>query len=196
MDFYLDPLCPWAWLTSRWADSLARNGQITIKPHLFSLVEINQKAAPPPTEEKEWPLRLLAVAGENHGEEGLWRAYTALGELHHDQGRPYDLACLAAAAAQADLPEGIVRFALSEKSAYESVRAAHAEAANRGVFGVPTIAINNGPLMFGPVVNQRLDQAQATLLLEHVSGFSGSPHLFEIKKVKREPILQTAGQSV
>lgn len=182
---YLDPLCPWAWLTSRWLEDLSTRHGLTLEPRRYSLVRGNATEAPPVLEEKEAPLRLMAVGYEEGGDIGAFATYTALGNLHHTGKRPYDRATLEEAAATSGLPANAISRVYEDETLGQTLIEHHEKAVALGVFGVPTLVIGDNAPVFGPVIDKRLDPDTADALLAQFTSFSNSPFLMELKRVAR-----------
>ena len=91
VDFWFDPLCPFAWITSRWILEVEQVRDVDVQWHVMSLTYLNQHKdisdayrdmlAP------GWgPVRVLMAAQEHVGEQALLPLYTAMGErIHHEK---------------------------------------------------------------------------------------------------------------
>ena len=111
-DFWFDPLCPWAWITSRWMLEVEQVRPVTTRWHVMSLAYLNliQHEGEGLTEEyrqrmeRAWvPIRICAAAAAERGEDVLLPIYTALGTRFHNQQRRDEVA-LAEAVAEVGLP--------------------------------------------------------------------------------------------
>ena len=111
-DFWFDPLCPWAWLTSRWMLEVERQRPVSVRWRIMSLAVLNEKRLDelPATYAEmmrgpAWgPARVCAAAEQEHGREVLGPLYTALGTRFHNQGRERSRETIAEALAEAGLP--------------------------------------------------------------------------------------------
>ena len=184
IDFYLDPLCPWCWLTSRWMDSLRTRKNLEIVPHLYSLIQ-GAGEAPALSEEREWPLRMVAHILDEKGPKAAWDLYGALGRRHHGEGRAYSADLLEEAALSIGMPSGWAQQACTDPQTYASLRDAHQAARALGVFGVPTISVDKGAPVFGPVIDTVLDGNEAESLFGDLTRFANAPYLSEMKKLDR-----------
>ena len=91
VDFWFDPVCPWAWITSRWVVEVQRMRHYTVGWRFISLKMIN---AARPDDEYTTPHRAAHLAGLythrvcdqvrlHHGNEAVGALYTALGTAFH-----------------------------------------------------------------------------------------------------------------
>lgn len=184
LDFYFDPLCPWAWLTSLWAREARRSRSIDIEWKFFSLTEVNQLDAV-----RNGPLRIAAQARREGGNEAVDRAYLGLGRLIHEQRVKFETLDeleqeAPRALGEVGLDPGIASRALHDDATLQIVLDEHREAVERyQAFGVPWLVLEgNDQGFFGPVVGERLRGEQASDLWDHFAWMSAQPALFELKR--------------
>ncbi len=185
VEMYTDPLCPWAWLTSRWLLEAERTRPFRVVTKVFSLAEINREN---PRYLEHLPgmergVQVLMAARDAGGEAAVRAVYTELGEAHHERDQPLaDEATLRAAVTAAGLDGSIVERALTDDSVRAAVLAEHTAAVERGAFGVPTLSVDGSPACFGPIIDRRLTGEEAGRLWDVVLPVMLHPHVFELKR--------------
>jgi predicted DsbA family dithiol-disulfide isomerase len=187
----VDPACPWAWLTSRWLAEVATVRPVKVVTKLFDLAEINRDSDKDNARLQashsagERALRVLAQAQREGGAEALARAYTEIGEAHHERAEPLgEPATLRATLEAAGLDPAIADHALADDSTFTELLEMHREALAQGCFGVPTLSIDGAPCIFGPVVDRRITGEEAGELWDHVSWLIARGFFFELKRTR------------
>ncbi|MER5470028.1 DsbA family protein [Streptomyces sp. NPDC002935] len=195
VDFWFDPTCPWAWLTSRWILEVAARRPLELRWHLMSLTVLNEGRADLP---ERWhrdlalrmePVRVCAAAGQAYGHGVLGRLYTELGTRFHLEKAPKERATYAAALAAAGLDPGLADAAGSEEFD-GAVRASHHDGIGRvGTdVGTPVVAVGD-VAFFGPVVTPAPRGEAAVRLWDGVLAVAGTEGFFELKRTRtRDPI--------
>ncbi|GAA0409579.1 DsbA family protein [Streptomyces luteireticuli] len=202
-DFWFDPICPWAWITSRWMLEVQKVRPVEVRWHVMSLAVLNEPRMDElPEEYREkianaWgPVRVCVAAATEHGEEVLGRLYTALGTRFHVQGLPRERATIVDALKEAGLPESLADAADSETYDAE-VRASHKAGIDKvgEEVGTPVIAVpgENGTeaevAFFGPVVTPAPKGEAAGRLWDGTLLVASTPGFFEIKRTRtQDPI--------
>ncbi|MFF0566460.1 DsbA family protein [Streptomyces sp. NPDC004041] len=195
VDFWFDPTCPWAWLTSRWVLEVAARRPLDVRWHVMSLTVLNEGRT---GLDERWhrdlalrmePVRICAAAEERYGSGVLGRLYTELGIRFHLDKAPRERATYAAALAAAGLDPGLAEAAGSE--AFDgAVRASHAEAIGRvgADVGTPVLAVGD-VAFFGPVVTPTPRGEDAVRLWDGVLAVAGTDGFFELKRTRtRDPL--------
>jgi protein-disulfide isomerase-like protein with CxxC motif len=195
VDFWFDPLCPWAWITSRWILEVQQVRPVQVRWHVMSLAVLNEGKTDLPERYAElmkqaWgPVRVAIVAEQRFGPEVLGPLYTALGTRFHQEKLPRDRTTVEAALAEAGLPTDLADA--MESTAYdEALRASHAEGIDRVGYEVGTPIISmNGTSIFGPVVTPIPRGEAAAKLWDGVNLVTQTDGFFELKRSRtRDPI--------
>ena len=193
VDFWFDPICPWAWITSRWILEVEQVRPIEVRWHVMSLAVLNEGRDVPPEYAdlmlKAWgPVRTIIAAQQDYGDDVVGRLYTEIGTRIHVGGQDYESA-VADAVQALGLPESLVAAATSAEFD-EQLRASHAEGiglVGQDV-GTPVIAVP-GPdgqrmAFFGPVITPAPKGDAAGKLWDGVLLVAGTPGFFELKRTR------------
>ncbi|MES4906463.1 MULTISPECIES: DsbA family protein [unclassified Streptomyces] len=195
-DFWFDPLCPWAWMTSRWMLEVEKVRPVEVRWHVMSLAVLNEPRADElPEQYRElmktaWgPVRVCIAAEQKHGSEVLGRLYTALGTRFHNQGLEKNRETIVAALEEAGLPADLADAADSD--AYDTeLRASHKEGIDLvgQDVGTPVIAVPGADgeqvAFFGPVVTPAPKGEAAAQLWDGTLMVASIPGFYEIKRTR------------
>ncbi len=194
VDFWFDPICPWAWLTSRWLLEVAQQRPVQPNWHVMSLSVLNEDKPDLPERYRElltrgWgPVRVCIAAEQKSGAEVLGPLYTALGTRIHNNQEPRERATVEAALADAGLPVSLAD-AMDSTEYDEALRASHHDGMGRVGYevGTPVISVG-GSSFFGPVVTPAPRGEAALRLWDGVLAVTGTDGFFELKRSRtRDP---------
>ncbi|MFB7238950.1 DsbA family protein [Streptomyces sp. NPDC056269] len=196
-DFYFDPLCPWAWMTSRWMLEVEQVRPVDVRWKVMSLAVLNENRLDEvPAEYREmletyaWgPVRVVIAAQQLHGDEVVGKLYTALGTRFHNNGEGPTREAIAGALADAGLPEDLADYA--DKDTYDAeLRASHTEGISKvgQDVGTPVIAVPGADgdevAFFGPVVTPTPRGEAAARLWDGTLLVASTPGFYEIKRTR------------
>ncbi|MHB1534777.1 MAG: mycothiol-dependent nitroreductase Rv2466c family protein [Acidimicrobiales bacterium] len=194
-DFWFDPLCPWAWIASRWMLEVERVRPIETKWHVMSLAYLNRDRDDLSEQYRElmvhaWgPVRVCMAAAQEHGEGILLPLYSALGTRYHHEKRPKDRATLVDALHEAGLPEALADAA-DDAELDQALAKSHHEGMDQVGYevGTPVISVE-GVAFFGPVLSPIPRGEAAGKLWDGVVLVAGTDGFFELKRSRtRDPI--------
>lgn len=187
--FWFDPLCPFAWITSRWILEVEKVRDVDVEWNVMSLAYLNKDKDIPQSYrdmlEPAWgPVRVCIAAEQRHGKSVLAGLYTAFGELIHHEKQSISRELIATAVERAGLEADLVD-AMDDASLDEAVAASH----HRGMdqvgndVGTPTISVN-GAAFFGPVLSAIPKGEQAGELWDGVVAVAKFPYFSELKRAR------------
>ncbi|MFG1653635.1 DsbA family protein [Micromonospora sp. NPDC049275] len=194
VDMWFDPICPWAWITSRWLLEVEQVREVTIRYHVMSLSVLNE-GRDLPEQYRElmdngWgPVRVCIAVEQAHGADAVRQLYTALGTRIHLGKEQLGPKLFAAALTDVGLDPALA--AAADSTEYdEALRASH-EAGMRPVgqdVGTPVIHAP-GPdgtpvAFFGPVITPRPKGEAAGRLWDGVLLVAGTPGFYELKRTR------------
>ncbi|MGH3354975.1 MAG: disulfide bond formation protein DsbA [Nocardioidaceae bacterium] len=192
-DFWFDPVCPWAWLTSRWMLEVEQVRGIRPQWHVMSLSYLNQDRDVSDDYREllslAWgPVRVCIAAAERYGDDVLGPLYTALGRRFHDEGRGKDRTTIEEALTEAGLPTSLADAMESTEYDEALKKSHHAGMDQVGMeVGTPVISIE-GVAFFGPVVTPTPRGEAAGRLWDGVLLVAGTDGFFELKRTRdRDP---------
>jgi protein-disulfide isomerase-like protein with CxxC motif len=191
VDFWFDPLCPWAWLTSRWVLEVQKVRRINPTFRVMSLGYLNQDKDIP-DEYREllkpaWgPVRVIIAAEETEGQDVVLPLYTAMGNRIHLEGRSIDRALIEESLAEVGLPVALAD-AMDDTSYDEAVIKSHHAGMDQvgDEVGTPVISVE-GVAFFGPVVTPAPKGEAAGKLWDGVVLVAGTPGFYELKRSREK----------
>ncbi|MGW4627247.1 mycothiol-dependent nitroreductase Rv2466c family protein [Streptomyces rubiginosohelvolus] len=199
VDFWFDPLCPWAWMTSRWMLEVEKVREVEVRWHVMSLAVLNEDKLDELPEEyrdmlenQAWgPVRVVVAARQLHGDDVVGPLYTALGTRFHNNGEGPTREAVAAALKDVGLPEDLAEYA--DKDTYDTeLRASHQEGIDKvgQEVGTPVIAVPGADgeqvAFFGPVVTPAPKGEEAAKLWDGTLLVASIPGFYEIKRTRTQ----------
>jgi 2-hydroxychromene-2-carboxylate isomerase len=196
VEFWFDPSCPWAWMTSRWVDEVAKHRDLDVTWRIMSLAVLNENNDVSDAYRAFFPralryTRLVTAVGEIAGQQFVKPLYDALGTRIHPGGSKDPNEVIPAALAEVGLDPELARYADSDEYD-EQMRESHFDGINRvgQDVGTPVIAVN-GVAFFGPVISPAPTGEQALTLWDGVVAAAGYDGFFELKRSRtRDPIFE------
>ncbi|HST71456.1 MULTISPECIES: mycothiol-dependent nitroreductase Rv2466c family protein [Kocuria] len=188
VEFWFDPACPWAWMTSRWMLEVEQVRDVEIDWRVMSLAVLNEGREELPEQYKEFltkawgPVRVVVAAREQHGPEYVRALYDAMGTRLHPGGEKDYEKVIAESLAEAGLPAELAEAARTDRWD-ELLRASQKEAQDRvgDDVGTPVIAVN-GTAFFGPVMSPAPKGEEAGTVFDGAVALASYPGFFEIKR--------------
>lgn len=190
-DFWFDPLCPWAWMTSRWMLEVEKVRPVDVRWHVMSLSILNDGRDVSEDYQElmrkgRGPVRVVNAARELHGPEHVLPLYTAMGNRIHPGGEEDFDKVIAGALQEVGLPAELAAQATSAEHD-ESLHASHRagiEQVGEDV-GTPIIAVN-GVAFFGPVVTPAPRGEAAGKLWDGSVLVAATPGFYELKRSREQ----------
>lgn len=184
VEFWFDPICPWAWVTSRWLCEVARLRDLEVTWHVMSLGILNESREQDPavTARRMGPARIVNAAAQLHGTQVIKPLYDAFGHHIHEQHAPDYADVGPAVLAGVGLPANLAQYATSTEFD-EALRRSH----SRGIalvgqdVGTPIIAVNE-VAFFGPVLAPAPSGDEAVRLYDGIVAVASCDSFFELKR--------------
>ena len=196
-DFWFDPVCPWAWMTSRWIGEVEKVRDIEVRWHVMSLSVLNDGRDLPADYRKgldeSWgPVRVVIAAQLQHGDEVVKKLYDAIGTKIHPEGRRKDgglKPLVVEALADVGLPADLIDVWDNTPGDEVDValRASHTEGITQvgEDVGTPIVAFN-GTAFFGPVITPAPRGEAAGRLWDGAVLVAEYPGFYEIKRTRTQ----------
>ena len=189
IDLWVDPACPWAWITSRWLLEAQQVRDANVQFHVMSLAVLNANNEVPEHYKElmaqAWkPVRLLIAAEQAHCNEVVEPLYSAIGRRYHVEGNKDLSVILPEALAEVGLPAELVSAA-NDESLDTALRASHHQGMDPVGMDVGTPVIHiNGEAIFGPVITPAPRGEAAGTLLDGVIAVMSIPGFYELKRTR------------
>jgi hypothetical protein len=198
-EFFFDPICPWAWITSRWVGEVVEHAGISVSWRFIALRFVNEHRYGNGLDESyrdrhHTGLSLLRVCADGqarHGDAIVWDLYTAFGTRIHVEQNVKSLLTtegIAQLLTNRGLPAELAEASTSDVHD-AAIRASTDQALERTGkdVGTPIITYGppDGPSLFGPVINAAPKGAEAVELWGHVAAIARDPRFSELKRSLR-----------
>jgi hypothetical protein len=198
VDFWFDPRCPWAWLTSRWMLEVETVRPVKTFFHVMSLSVLNEhkemcEDARDSLNQGWAPVRVAQGVGEHCGQEQLATFYTAVGTRIHDRDEGLGRDTLLGALVDCGLPQDLVELGYTgdhddalRQSTWEGMNLVGLDV------GTPVISVN-GYAFFGPIFTPRPKGEEAGRVWDGVLALASYPGFYELKRTRDDgPIFDEA----
>jgi 2-hydroxychromene-2-carboxylate isomerase len=192
-EFWFDPMCPFAWITSRWIKEVEQVRDIEVTWRIMSLGYLNQDKDIP-QEYREmlkdaWgPVRICQAVSESYDQAKLFDLYTAMGTRIHNEQEGRDKAVMTKALQDVDLPVELAD-AWDDTSYDEAIITSHHLGMDQvgDEVGTPTISIE-GTAFFGPVMTKIPRGEEAGEIWDATVRIAAYPHFFELKRSRNQDL--------
>lgn len=190
VDIWVDPACPFAWMTTQWLLQVEKIRDITPRFNTMSLTVLNEGRQELTDEERSsrmGPVRLAAAVEQRYGKDGLRSFYLAIATLRHNEGGEFgpDMYVRALEAAGLDP-------ALADRAKDSSLDGAVRESHHAGMepvgqdVGTPVIHFpkedGSTSAFFGPVIVPPPTGEEAGRLWDGLSIVATTSGLYELKR--------------
>ena len=190
VDMWFDPICPFAWITSRWLLEAAAVRDLEVTWNIMSLAQLNKDREMDEAHKaaftRSWDaVRLVAAVKEKHGNDAVIALYNAMGTRIHLKKEKVSDELLTAALAEAGLPSDLFAVAKDE-SWNEPMIASHDRAISLvgNDVGTPVVAIGDAAF-FGPVISPAPKGEQAGRLWDGLALCLEVPGFYELKRARK-----------
>ncbi|WP_109522673.1 MULTISPECIES: mycothiol-dependent nitroreductase Rv2466c family protein [Nocardia] len=199
IDLYLDPVCPFAWVTSRWLLGCAEAVGARVTLRQMSLAVLNEgedvDADHRPMIERSRRLgRLFAAVTARDGQEGFARLYETIGTRIHVHGDDVTHDGLDGLLDDCGLDSGL-SASLDDPAFDDAIANAHAvgQRSLGGRGGSPIVAVD-GRGFFGPVLTEDPGPRRGVALLEAVVTMATTPGFAVLQRpFAGPPTIEKAG---
>jgi hypothetical protein len=186
-EFWFDPMCPWAFITSRWILEVEKVRDIEVSWNLFSLPHLNKDREMPEKYKaifaNSWACaRIIKSVEKDFGKEKTLPLYSAISTRIHVLKETVSKDLLSNSLNEVGLD--LKYLAEMENSKWDTQII---ESHERGIklvgddVGTPIIAVN-GVGFFGPVISPAPKGEEAGKLWDGISIAAAYPGFFELKR--------------
>lgn len=189
VEFWFDPLCPWAWMTSRWMEEVERLRDVEVDWRIISLGILNEDNPDNHhrgQEKSMWLVRVVEAAAREHGDEYLKKLYDAMGTRRHPGGVEDLEQIIRESLEETGLPAELA--AAKDSAEFDDALRASTEAAQAVAgedVGTPCIAVN-GVGFFGPVFTPAPTGEDAARIWDGSLALASYPGFYELKRGREQ----------
>lgn len=194
---YIDPCCPYCWITSRWLTEVSQQRNINISWELFSLAIKNNEITLTDGENDKAEnhrashrvLRIMQAARDNH-QADTGKLYTSFGEQYFIHKQPYDENTMSKVLQDHKLPASLLTAA--DDTTVDDKLSQSTQSATEAIgedIGVPTIVFQDKDKrsgFFGPVLTEMPDTDNGIKLWDGLEKLVSIPGFCELKRSKPE----------
>lgn len=189
VDFWFDPACPWAWMTSRWMLEVEKVRDVHTVFHVMSLAVLNEGRDLSEGYRAEMArawigARAATAVAQIYGDEAVRSFYTAIGTRYHLGKAAHERATVSEALAECGYDTGIAARAETDEFD-EAMRASHHQGMDPvgADVGTPVLHVG-GMALFGPVISPAPKGEQAGDLFDGFLKMVSYPGFFELKRTR------------
>ncbi|OBI24985.1 disulfide bond formation protein DsbA [Mycobacterium sp. E1386] len=189
---YLDPVCPFSWVTARWLRDAAQSTHTPVALRQMSLAVLNEGQDADAKQQRMMDRstrlgRLFAAAVAERGPDAFADLYDSIGQRIHVRGDELNAAAIREALAENGLEERLAE-ALDDSGFDEAVKRAHhaSQDALGDEAGSPIIAIDDHAFS-GPVLTRTPNKQDGIRLLEAVLTIAEVPEFAELQRPHQGP---------
>lgn len=185
VDFWFDPLCPWAWMTSRWMEEVVRIRDVDVDWKIISLGILNEDNPDNHhhgRQDSMWLVRVVEAAAQQHGDEYRKKLYDAMGTRRHPGGMEDLEQIITESLAEVGLPAELA--SAKDSTDYDAALRASTDEARAVAgkdIGTPVIAVN-GTGFFGPVFTPAPKGEEAGKVWDGALALASYPGFYELKR--------------
>lgn len=193
INIWVDPLCPYAWMTSQWMLQVEKVRDIAARFNLMSLTVLNEDRTDLDEDYAErirrgmGPVRVAKAVEQAHGKDGLRKIYLELGKRRHNEGREFTPELYREALEAAGFDPSLAAAA-DDGSRDDAIRASHHEGMDPvgSDVGTPVIHFPDGregtTAFFGPVITPPPTGEEAGRLMDGLLAIASTEGLYELKR--------------